>query len=308
MIELPELAGVRHREVALDSVRLHVAEMGPDDARPLLLVHGWPQNWWCWRKVAPRLAPEYRCVMPDLRGFGWSEATPGGYEKDRLADDLLALLDRLEMERVGFIGHDWGAYIGMLLGMRETGRLSALLALSIPHPWPSWRDRLNPLRIAAFTYQIPLSAPLAGELLVRGGAVRAMLRRAATEDVFTEHDLDVFDRPLRSAEQARATVSLYRTFLVRELPSIATGRFARARIRVPVRLLVGNGDPIVKGADLRGFEPHAVDMQVDRVPGAGHFLPEEAPDLVVRHARELFAVNGGRNPDGASVAQRGTTK
>jgi pimeloyl-ACP methyl ester carboxylesterase len=292
MIEPPALDGARHREVALDSARLHVAEMGPDDARPLLLVHGWPENWWCWRKVAPRLAPEYRCVMPDLRGFGWSETTAGGYEKDRLADDLLALLDRLEIERVGFIGHDWGAYLGMLLGMRQTEQLSALLALSIPHPWPSRRDRLNPLRMAAFPYQIPLSAPLAGQLLVRGGAVRSMLRRAGTEDVFTERDLDVFDRPLRSAAQAHATVSLYRTFLLRELPAIASGRFANARIGVPVRLLVGDRDPIVKGADLRGFEPHAADMLVERVPGAGHFLPEEAPDLVVRYARELFAVNG----------------
>ena len=290
MIELPALDGARHREVQLGSVRLHVAEIGPEDAQPLLLVHGWPENWWCWRKVAPRLAPDYRSLMPDLRGFGWSQATRGGYEKDRLANDLLALLEKLGIERVGFVGHDWGAYLGMLIAMRGSDRLSALLALSVPHPWPSWSDRLNPWRLATFAYQIPLSAPIAGELLIRGGAVRSLLRRAAAKGTFTERDLDVFDRPLRSAEQARATVSLYRAFLLRELPLIAAGRFADAQITVPVRLVVGKEDPIVQGADLGGFETHATNMLLERVPGVGHFIPEEAPDVVVRHARELFAV------------------
>ena len=289
MSDPPDLDGVRHRDVRVDGVRLHVAELGPEDAPPLLLVHGWPQNWWCWRHVGPRLAGDFRCLMPDLRGFGWSEAPRGGYETDRLAADLLELMDELGLRRVGLIGHDWGAYLGTLIGMRSPQRLTRMLALSIPHPWPSWHDRLSPRRLASFGYQLPLSAPIAGERLMRAGLTRRILRRGAARGTYTERDLDIFDERMSSPDGARVTVTLYRTFLVHELPAIAAGRFRDARIPISVRLIVGERDPVIQGSDLRGFEDHTADMTAERVPGIGHFLPEEAPDLVVRHARELFS-------------------
>src|SRR5437764_4223512 len=154
---LPQLPGVRHRDVDAGGVRLHLAESGPADGPPLLLVHGWPQHWWCWRLVLPRLSERFRCLVPDLRGHGWSEAPAEGYRKEQLVDDLLALLDRLELERVGYVGHDWGAFCGFLLTLRAPERLTGLLALSVPHLWPSRRDRLHRRRLASFAYQTPLS-------------------------------------------------------------------------------------------------------------------------------------------------------
>src|SRR5262245_54016411 len=92
--EFPPLAGVEHRFVAIEpGLRLHVAEAGAGE--PLLLVHGWPQHWWAWRKIIPRLAAHHRLICPDLRGFGWSDAPPTGYAKEQLADDLINLLDAL---------------------------------------------------------------------------------------------------------------------------------------------------------------------------------------------------------------------
>ncbi|HZG48918.1 MAG TPA: alpha/beta fold hydrolase, partial [Thermoleophilaceae bacterium] len=87
--ELPPVAGVTHRSVEVRGVRLHVAEAG--EGPPLLLLHGWPQHWWCWRLVVPLLQDRYRLVMPDLRGHGWSGAPRDGYEKEQLATDLLGL-------------------------------------------------------------------------------------------------------------------------------------------------------------------------------------------------------------------------
>lgn len=231
--------------------------------------------------------------MPDFRGHGRSEAPIRGYEKDELARDLVELMDALELDQVGFIGHDWGAYVGMLIAMERPQRISALLAMSIAHPWPSWRDRLNPVRLAALSYQLPLSAPTVGEKLMRAGVTREILRRGAPPGTYSEEDLAVFDEPMRSPQGARATVSLYRTFLLRELPSIAAGRFRKAKLTVPTRLLVGEKDPIVRGADLRGFEPHAPLMTVERVPAAGHFLPEECPEVVAEHAEALFGAQDG---------------
>ena len=71
----PEIDGVTHRYVDLPGVRMHVAEAG--GGPPILLLHGWPQHWWIWRKVIPALAENHRVICPDLRGFGWSEAPAG---------------------------------------------------------------------------------------------------------------------------------------------------------------------------------------------------------------------------------------
>ena len=71
---LPVLKGVEHRFVDLPGLRMHVAEAG--SGRPLLLLHGFPQHWWEWRKVIPELAQHYRVIVPDLRGAGWTDAPP----------------------------------------------------------------------------------------------------------------------------------------------------------------------------------------------------------------------------------------
>ena len=92
------------------------ARRRPQDAPPLVLLHGWPQHWYLWRNVIPAVADRYRVLAPDLRGFGWSDAPAGGYRKERMASDVLGLLDALGVERAQLVGHDWGGWIGFLLG------------------------------------------------------------------------------------------------------------------------------------------------------------------------------------------------
>jgi hypothetical protein len=122
----------------------------------------------------------------------------------------------------------------MLIATKD--RLSTLLALSCTPVALVARppESLAPDR---FSYQVPLNTPDLAERLMRSGVTRQVLRRAAPAGTYT--DLAAFDEPMRSSDGARATVALYRTFLLRELPSIVAGRFRAARIRVPTRLVVG---------------------------------------------------------------------
>ena len=89
----PPVEGVEHRYVEARGLRFHVAEAGPPEADPLLALHGWPQHWYEWRRQIPALAEHYRVIVPDLRGFGWSDAPPDGYDKENMATDVLALID-----------------------------------------------------------------------------------------------------------------------------------------------------------------------------------------------------------------------
>ena len=93
-----------------------------------------------------------------------------------------------------------------------------------------------------------------------------------------------------SERGARTTVAMYRTFLLRELLPVLRGRYGDERLEGRSLLIVGDGDLIVRGADLLGYETNAPGLDVERLAGAGHFLPEEVPELVAERARGLFAL------------------
>jgi pimeloyl-ACP methyl ester carboxylesterase len=293
-VPLPSVPGVSSRFVDVGDLRVHVAEAGHGE--PLVLLHGWPQHWYAWRAMVPRLSAQFRLVMPDLRGHGWTSAPRGGYDKEQLATDLLGLLDALGLERVGLVGHDWGGWTGFLACLRAPERFRAFLALGITHPFQS----LDPgVREAHhLSYQVLLSSPvLAAQLLQRSPRLVETIIRIGTtrEGAFTAEDRRLYADVLREPDRARATVALYRTFLLRETLPVLRGRYAGARLTVPARLLSGDGDPVISAGLLTGWQAAAPDLHVEVVPGCGHFLPEEVPDLVAEHVGALFggALFGG---------------
>jgi pimeloyl-ACP methyl ester carboxylesterase len=283
-MDLPHLDGVTHRTVPARGVRFHVAEAGAGD--PVVLVHGWPQHWWTWRHVVPLLAPHARLVMIDLRGFGWTDAPPGAYDKQTLADDLLAVLDALDLERVCLMGHDWGAWSGFLACLAEPERFAAFLALGSPRPGgrPSARQLLEVWR---FSYQVAIASPVLGRRLVaaRRFVERVIVGGAVQRQAWTPDDLRAFSAVLAEPARAQASVGLYRTFLMREV-----ARTPHGRLRVPTRMMLGARDPAVPVVLLDGADDDADEVSVEIVPECGHFVPEEHPELVARRARELFGL------------------
>jgi pimeloyl-ACP methyl ester carboxylesterase len=284
----PEIDGVTHRYVDVPGVRLHVAEAG--EGPPILLLHGWPQHWWIWRKVIPALAESHRVICPDLRGFGWSEAPAGPYEISELAADITALLDELGLDQVDLIGHDWGGYTGFLLCLDEPRRIRRYLALGIVHPWFK-PPQVSPQSLQRSAYQFILATPLLGESVLRfaPGFVKLVLRRGAHPGMrWSEEELDCYAQSFRARDHALASSHVYRSFLTRELPRLKKGFHRSRRSPVPTRILAGEADPVIRADILAGFEPYADEMSVEEVPGCGHFIAEERPDLVIERARELF--------------------
>src|SRR5215207_2087074 len=133
---MPPLEGVEHTFHELPTgVRVHVAAFGPRRAPAVLALHGWPQHWWVWRDVMRALEREFRVIAPDMRGFGWSGwPADGDFRKQRVADDALALLDALGLERVRLAGHDWGGWAAILAALTAPERFSSLTLMGIGHP------------------------------------------------------------------------------------------------------------------------------------------------------------------------------
>jgi pimeloyl-ACP methyl ester carboxylesterase len=132
---MPSVPGVEHRQLETGRLRVHIAEAG--SGPPLLLLHGWPQHWFAWRKLIPLLADSRRLICPDLRGFGWTDAPDGGYRTADLAADAVALLDALELDRVDLIGHGEGGRVGFELCLSQPSRVGRLVTLGAMHPYPS---------------------------------------------------------------------------------------------------------------------------------------------------------------------------
>lgn len=288
MTEPPEIPGAEHRYAAIDTadagrLRVHYAEAG--DGPPVLLLHGWPQHFWCWRRVVPLLAGRYRLICPDLRGFGWTDAPGRGYDNDTFAADAVALLEALAIERARVIGHDWGGFTGFLMALRHPDRVERLLAVSTPIPWLRPTPRLA-AELWRTWYAWMLAAVGREAVRRRPGLVRLVLRRGAPDEAVDEDEAEVYAANLREPARAEATQLLYRGYVSSAL-SMAARRYEGLRLTVPTRLVIGRGDRAVPEVVGRGFESHADDMQLKMVEG-GHFLPEERPDLVAREATALF--------------------
>lgn len=287
MADPPHVDGVTHRWVRARGLDFHVAEAGGGED-VVLCLHGWPQHWYEWRHLMPALADRHRVLAMDLRGFGWSDAPRDGYEKENLATDVLAVLDELELERVKLVGHDWGGYIGFLLGLRAPQRLERFLALNIVPPWVSLRNMAG--EIWRFWYQQVVLAPVLGYRLHRSGdfVPRVLVGASTRKEAWTPEALRSFADNLAEPARARAAVQMYRVFNWRELWPIARGRYADAMLEVPTRLVFGTDDRALRPSMLAGYQRHAAQMDVELVPDCGHFIADEMPDLVADRARAFF--------------------
>jgi pimeloyl-ACP methyl ester carboxylesterase len=278
---LPELPGVRHRDVTARGVRLHVAEAGAGP--PLLLLHGWPQHWWCWRHLIGPLAERYTVLAPDLRGWGWSEAPRDAYAKTTFMADVVALMDHEGIERARVIAHDWGGYTAFLLALEHPERVERMLALDIVPPWPG-PPQPGLLRLPVFlSYQVLLASPLGAPVMTRGrGFIRSIVRLASGPDMhWSDTDLNLYADVLRDPDRARASSACYRTFLTRE---VGRAGYRASQLEVPTLLLMGGASTLQ-----RTFRPQASrNLSVEVVPRAGHMLPEEAPEAVLTAARRFF--------------------
>jgi pimeloyl-ACP methyl ester carboxylesterase len=292
----PLLDGVRHRFLDLPGLRVHVAEAGAGE--PLVLLHGFPQHWWGWRKVLPSLAAHYRVIAPDLRGAGWTDAPPHGYTEEQLVADAVALLDALGLDQVHLAGLDIGGILGFRFCLAHPERVRRFVCLAAPHPYPVFSARvlLETWRLWPASHRPPAAGP---RLLGRG---RQLLPRRMmvgdTDDplVWSDGDLELFLHRLRDPARARAATALYRALALNGNRRAAAGACRGTRLVTPTLLLYGsvlydgNRDAAGHPGILHGYEPYADEVTLTHVPGSGYYLAEEQPEAVLRHVLGFLAI------------------
>jgi pimeloyl-ACP methyl ester carboxylesterase len=275
-----------HRDVHANGTRFHVVEAG---AGPLiLLLHGFPQLWWMWRAQIPDLADAgYRVVAADLRGYGGSDKPPRGYDAPTLAADVAGLVRALGERDAVVVGHDWGGYLGFVAAALHPDVVRRLVVLSIAHPLRMREAVLRSRRQAtASRYVLSFQAPWLSErrLLKDDAALVAELFRTWAGPGWRDAPAVAAYRAAISAPGVAHNALEYYRWVVRSAAKPEGIRFTRALrepIGVPVLQLHGALDGCVLPQTARGSGQFVSGPYVWRqVDGVGHFLPEEAPDVV----------------------------
>jgi pimeloyl-ACP methyl ester carboxylesterase len=273
--------------VDLPDFRMHLAEAGQGE--PLLLLHGWPQHWYCWREVVPALSGQFRLLMPDLRGFGWSDAPGHGYDAPTFAADIVALLDALNLDRVKLVGHDWGGFTAFMLGLEYPERFERIVVFNAPHPWAPLSRHTIP-RLWRSWYAVLNATPALGKYVVsRRGYMPWFLGLGGRRHLWPGDVAATYAERLAQPARQHATAALYRYYVRVVTQILVARRFERQRLTVPTRLVFGADDFYVPPASLAGGERHGDDFQIELVPGCGHYMPEECPDVVVDRVQKFFA-------------------
>jgi pimeloyl-ACP methyl ester carboxylesterase len=279
----------RHRFIAANGARFHVAEAGTGPL--VMLLHGFPEFWWCWRHQLPALAAAgYRAVALDLRGYGASDKPPRGYDTITLAADVAGVIRALGETGAVIVGHDWGGWLAWSMPGLAPRETRAVAALSMAHPL-TLRSALTRDRAQRRAWRpvLEFQLPMRPERqLTRGDRAVGLIEQwsapsaaGSVPEPFPDHEaLEVYRRAMRVPFVAHSALEYYR-WALRSVPRRDGRRFAAAvkdRITVPLLQLHGELDefvlPKTAVASHRRVEGP---LTYELIPGAGHFLPEEAP-------------------------------
>ena len=289
------------RRVGLSTgVTLNVAVAGPEDAPPVILLHGFPESHRTWRGVAPLIEDSFRLIMPDQRGFAGSDRPfdVDEYETDKLIGDIFALADALGVERFALVGHDWGGAIAWPAAMRNDPRLTKLAIVNAPHPLIFQKSLIEDAdQRAASQYINWFRVPGAEK------AIEAMGFEAFFQKTFMSHvelaSVSEEEKQQYIAEWSQPggmlpMLNWYRaTKLIVPPPgaTVAVPDFlqrAFPKIHVPTLVVWGMKDPALLPLQLEGLEALVDDLTVVKLPDAGHFAPWEAPDQVASALRDFL--------------------
>jgi microsomal epoxide hydrolase len=276
------LPGFDHRFDLVEGLRLHHVSGGPDEGPVLVLLAGYPESWYAWRKLMPALAGRYRVLALDLPGQGDSDKPLDGYDTGTLAALTRSWLQTLGVTRVTMVGHDVGAWVACAYALRfgtEVDKLALLDAgipgITLPDALPIAADKA--WRTWHFAFHMIADLP---ETLI-GGHEREYLdwflrRKAADPFAFTDADIDEYLRVFMQPGALRAGLAVYRAAHVSARQNRELGQ--AAKLDMPLLALSADQGSIPDMAGpLRAF---AQDVRGVRIARCGHFLPEEQPEAV----------------------------
>ena len=274
--ELAQLgAGFESCTAQVRGATLHYIRGG--DGPAVVLVHGFPQDWYAFRKVMPALARRFTVIAVDLPGIGGSTGTEGEYDAASLAAQIHALASHLQLRRLYLAGHDIGGMLTYVYARMFPDSLRGAMILDVPVPGLGPQDEIV-RDVAVWHVQFHQVPGLAERLIA--GRQADYFRYFLGEDLFGEDDLAHYAQAYANPCQLHAIFEMYRAF-----PRDATcNAMQTSQVDVPLVLVAGCRSPFLKylpwiAEDMRAHGIQTVTTEA--IEDSSHYVAEEAPEQVI---------------------------
>jgi pimeloyl-ACP methyl ester carboxylesterase len=276
------LLGAQEGTVDSGGVKIHYVSLGRPHDQLMVLIHGFPDFWYSWRKQMPTLAKWFHVIAIDQRGYNLSGQPEGvaNYTIDKLVGDLVAVVKHFGPGRAVIVGHDWGGLVAWTFAMTHPELTDRLIVLNLPHPRGLLRElATNPKQERNSQYARDFQRPDAAKhvsvemltMWVKDPAARkiyqAALKRSSMEGMLNYYKANYPRDATEAAARSEATKANI------TLPSV----------KCPVLLIHGLKDQaLLPGALNDTWNWLESDLTLVTIPSAGHFVQQDAADLVTR--------------------------
>jgi pimeloyl-ACP methyl ester carboxylesterase len=281
---------VEHHTAHVNGVRIQYVEKSPSNggrAPLVLLLHGFPETWWSWRRqIDPLVAAGFRVVAPDQRGYADSDKR-GPYDIDTLAADMCALIDHVspQEKRAIVVGHDWGGGVAWHLASTRAEHCSRLVVMNCPHPAMMLKAlRGNWNQIKKSWYMFFFQLPFLPERFLLSDVDRRlpkMFRAMAVDRTnFSNEEMAPIVEAVKKPGAAHGMIGWYRAAIRRGLFDAKLAQ-KMPKIDAPTLLLWAMEDKALGYEDLvPGTERYVPSLRVETLPACGHFVQQEQPGWV----------------------------
>lgn len=291
---LPEPpTGFAHHFATPKGLRLHYVEGGAGNGRVLVLLAGFPESWYAWRKVMPLLARDFRIIAVDLPGQGDSDRPLDGYDTQTIAGRLHDLLQHMDIKRYFLAAHDVGAWVAFPYALMFGDEIAALSLLDAGIPGVTLPDMLPSASDKAWkTWHFAFHAvPDLPETLLEGRE-RSYLewffwQKTANPSCYGEEEIGEYLRVLRAPGGLRAGLAFYRA----AARSAEQNRALAAQRKLAMPLLGLSADQGSIGDMAAALRPVANDIRGETIRNCGHFQPEEQPEAVAEALFRFFTAH-----------------
>jgi len=280
-------------DIPTNDIRLHTVTAGPQDGKPVILLHGFPEFWYSWRKqIGPLAEAGYRVIVPDQRGYNLSDKPSGigYYQLDILVEDIIGLLDYFEIDKAAVVGHDWGAAVAWTLAIQYANRVDRLAILNVPHPGIKLSALARiPQQLIKSWYILFFQIPFLPEYLLSRKNYTALcesLIRSSSTGAFTPQDLEIYRQAWSQPNAVASMLNWYRAMM--QMPPAG---LSGARINLPVRIIWGMRD-IALHPKLAAYSIELCDHgDLFYLENATHWVHQDQPDEVNRLIIDFLTKN-----------------
>jgi pimeloyl-ACP methyl ester carboxylesterase len=281
---------VSHEYADVNGVRLHYAKAGRG---PLMVfLHGFPEFWYEWKHQIAEFSRDHTVAAPDMRGYNLSDKPPrvADYELDKLVDDVTGLIRHFGREQAAIVGHDWGAIVAWSVAEKHPEAVWKLCAMQVP-PMKIWKKNQTFKQFLAIWYMFFFQIPGLPEWLLSRNdfalPANGLKTSTAQKGVFIDADIAEYKKSWREDRALSSALNYYRANILQRLFG---GERADENIKVPTLFIYGEKDAVILPETVKGIG-NAIDAPFSeiRIPDAGHWVQQEAAEIVNDSLREFLA-------------------